>query len=192
VVHLAVLATHPVVRAPDHAGPAADHAVDRSGPDWLAELDVPGWAGTGWSGTADRADQGPGRAEPGADHAPDRRRTTVPDQSADEAALAADLRRWAADQPDRPSRNAVMGRYGIDTTRANRLLDGLPPPDAGPHRTTPYRSRRVLTGGHTNTSPQTGFQPGLGVLRDHGFSVSMQVNPLTGLLTGPSAHTGAL
>ena len=132
VVHLAVLATHPAVRAPDHAGPAADHAVDRSGPDWLAELDVPGWAGTGWSGTADRADQGPGRAEPGADHAPDRRRTTVPDQSADDAALAADLRRWAADQPDRPSRNAVMGRYGIDTTRANRLLDGLPPPDAGP------------------------------------------------------------
>ena len=30
-------------------------------------------------------------------------------------------RRW-----DQPSRNAVMSRYGIGTTRANRLVDGLP------------------------------------------------------------------
>lgn len=62
---------------------------------------------------------GPDHDGPVVNHGP----TTVPGQSASDAVLVADLRAWANQQPDRPSRNAVMGRYGIGATRAARLLE---------------------------------------------------------------------
>ena len=135
---------------PDHAGPVADHRPDQTGPapdqtgpaagpapnhpdrdvpgaeDLLAALDVPGWGGAGWSGEVDHLpDQHPDQTGP-LDQEADQTGPPVPNHLDDDPTLLADLRRWAADQPDQPSRNAVMGRFGIGTTRANRLLDGLP------------------------------------------------------------------
>lgn len=56
---------------------------------------------------------------------PDQVRTTIPDRTADDDVLLADLAEWAARQGTTPTRNAVIKRYGIGATRANRLLNEL-------------------------------------------------------------------
>ena len=83
----------------------------------------------------------------------------MPGPAADDATLAADLHRWAADQPDRPSRNAVMRRFGIGATRANHLLAGLPRSGTGP----------VADHQPDQTGPAPDHQPDqTGPVADHG------------------------
>ena len=164
VVHLAVLATHTLAAAvadqvdhgpaqvdhyPDQARPGTDQAdqhPDRDAPaaaELLAELNVPGWVEAGWSG---EVDQHPDQSGPGADQA----RTAVPNQSADDPILAADLRRWAADQV-----GPAVAERGDEPLR-----DRHDPRQPATRRPTPVRHR--IRGGprtgprRTSNGPQTG------------------------------------
>lgn len=176
VVHLVVLATHPVAavvrvtglasdRGPVPTGPPdqepgrVDHGPVEPGPapdlpdqprttvsptdlDLAAELAALAGAETARSGEVD---------QPGPE--PDRPQATVPNQAADDPTLAADLRSWAGDQTGRPSRNAVMRRYGIGATRANHLLADLPRTGTGPG---PDHGDRGP--GHRGSAPTTAME----------------------------------